>query len=79
MKKKFWLYLKADHPEGTLLTRRLFYWRMVLFPLHFFYCWMGNKEGYQFERDAWIVNGVAFDPNYISKNDSFVIFKRLQK
>ncbi len=63
---KLWRYATRNLNEGEILPRRFWWLKAVLYPLRFFYWRMGQDWGYQYERDAWRIDGVDFSRRMLS-------------
>jgi len=46
MRDKLWVFLRRNHPESEILTKRLMFIRAILYPLDTFYWRYGERNGY---------------------------------
>ena len=60
MRDMIWNAVRSQVPEGMILPWWALTVRAVLFPLDFFYWRMSQTRGYQWEKDAWLIEGVTF-------------------
>lgn len=55
-----WTAVLTKCPENLVLPRWALTIKAILFPLQFFYWKMGRYTGYQWEADAWLIDGIMF-------------------
>jgi len=60
MRKMIWEWALSRTTEGMILPWWALATRSVLFPLDFFYWRTSQTRGYQWQRDVWLIEGVAY-------------------
>ena len=81
MRNLIWTFLVRNRQPGVVMPKWLLLIRALLSPLDFFYWYMNRNNGYQWETDIWLINGIKYSNQALkriadSKGKTFTIYNQ---
>lgn len=67
LRESLWDFIWRNRHPGEILPSWGLYIRWILFPIDTFYWKYSTGEGYQWERDIWIIGGNIFSTSMLKQ------------
>lgn len=60
MRTKLWFWLSRNHPPDKVLSKKLLFYKAILFPKESMLWWLQRDCGYDIFMDTWRIYGVEY-------------------